>query len=252
TNSLLIKDSNEEIVASFSSSNNNIYLKGKAAVQGEQAGCLPDGNYCNDNNNDILESRDYFCNLIGYKEGSCEYTVLSTQSCSSNDYFFCSGNNRHKMEYSCSGGSGSASCVGSPRFIQTCTYAPSTRTSSWSCSSSSTRSRTITTYSPTCSSGSCSYTSSRSTQRQNCGSGRHCSRGSCVRSRFAYEAEWRYVDGPHAGRGVRGSHRTHTANAPFSNAVCYTSTGAFRKGWIRWWPPGGAHVRCYIWGHRYI
>ena len=76
-NGLVIKNNLSNKVAVLTT--NSIYTKGKGVFQGSQSNCLGDGNYCN---NDIVETRDYFCNLISSKSGACSYSVKSSIDCS--------------------------------------------------------------------------------------------------------------------------------------------------------------------------
>lgn len=78
TNSFIINNSHFNTEVAGIDENGNIYTKSFVVSQGENANCLPDGNYCNGN---ILESRDYFCDIIGIKSGVCDHNVLSSEDC---------------------------------------------------------------------------------------------------------------------------------------------------------------------------
>ncbi|MDA3855164.1 MAG: thrombospondin type-1 domain-containing protein [Candidatus Woesearchaeota archaeon] len=78
TNSLIIKSNLGIDVSSFDE-NGNIYTLGQGVYENSQANCLVDGNYCN---GDIRENRDYFCDITGSKTGFCDYSVLSSEDCS--------------------------------------------------------------------------------------------------------------------------------------------------------------------------
>ena len=53
--------------------------KGNGAYERSQGACLPDGNYCVGN---IVESRDYWCDILGNRSGSCTYDLTSSVDCS--------------------------------------------------------------------------------------------------------------------------------------------------------------------------
>jgi len=115
TNSLIVRNNLGIDVASFRGSDNNIYLKGKAVVEGEQGNCSSDGLYCN---GAILENRNYYCDITGNFAGSCTYNVLGSEDCalkSSVDSDGSSSNYDTKgsvTDYTtCGGSSPSSSCL---------------------------------------------------------------------------------------------------------------------------------------------
>ncbi len=59
----------------FKVNEGSLYIRGKAVLNGRQAGCV-DGYYCN---SDIVEFRDYYCNAYS---GKCEYSLISSEDCS--------------------------------------------------------------------------------------------------------------------------------------------------------------------------
>ncbi len=154
---IIIQTTQGNSVAQFSGS--TIYLKGKAAVEGGQAACANDGNYCS---GEILENRDYFCDITESRSGACSYNVISTQNCNNNNGWVClSGNVRAYADYTCSG---SSCAVGSTSNYYDCDV-----NDGWTCSGNY---RVYRDYS--CSSGGCSSTT---TSSQYCQYG--CSGGSC-------------------------------------------------------------------------
>lgn len=73
---LIIRSNSGNDVAKIT--NNSIYLKGKGAIEREQANCLMDGGYCV---GDILETRDYYCDINGERSGACLYDLVSSENC---------------------------------------------------------------------------------------------------------------------------------------------------------------------------
>lgn len=155
---VVIEGDNDVFVAEFSSGG-VINLLGRAAVEGEQAGCSADGNYCV---GDSRETRDYYCDLMGSKTGSCTYDITSTLDCNENNGWTClAGNVRAYADYTCSG----SSCgVDSYSSQYDCDVSDG-----WTCSGSS---RVYRDYA--CGGGSCSYST---TSSEVCEYG--CSGGSC-------------------------------------------------------------------------
>ncbi len=80
-NSLVIQNRSGFNVTSFTEY--NVYTIGEGVYNGSQAGCLSDGNYCNLTNSNLVEERNYFCNMTSTKTGACTYEILSTvEDCS--------------------------------------------------------------------------------------------------------------------------------------------------------------------------
>jgi len=82
--------------------NGSIYTKGKSVYQDSQAGCNLDGNYCV---GDVLEGRDYFCEINGLKSGFCDMRLISTENCNSRDSNFCIGDDVYFSDWTCQGNS---------------------------------------------------------------------------------------------------------------------------------------------------
>lgn len=138
SNGVIINDNSGNIV-SYLSKSGNINTKGFGVYQDNQANCQADGWYCSGL---TRENRDYYCDIDGENSASCQYDVLSSQTCT----------------------------------------APSPTTSSWTCNSDNTSSqRTKTTHTPYCSSSGCGYSTSTNLETQSCSSSQTCVDGTgCV------------------------------------------------------------------------
>jgi len=75
--SMIIKNSLGDEVTKFSK-DGNIYTKGVGVYEGAQSNCLADGIYCN---GDIVEDRDYSCDVTGDRSGSCKNDIVSSEDC---------------------------------------------------------------------------------------------------------------------------------------------------------------------------
>jgi len=110
---LIIKNNLNETVSVFS--NDTIYTKGSGIYAGSQGNCLSDGNYCN---GDLVETRDYFCDVTGSKTGSCSSNVVSSVNCANKLSVDSDGSSTNYLtqgtvtDYlSCGGSSPSSSCT---------------------------------------------------------------------------------------------------------------------------------------------
>ncbi|MCB9371081.1 thrombospondin type-1 domain-containing protein [Candidatus Woesearchaeota archaeon] len=179
---LVVRNAGGTDLAKFTQT--SILSSGKAVYEGSQGGCSADGIYCL--SPVVEENRNYFCDLTAPKTGVCAYSVLSSRSCTSLDYYFCSGLTRYKKLHSC--GDFQGGCYASSNLaIETC-VAPANSYGVWACSSSTSRSRTNIIRSPTCSAGGCGVSSSTVTETQSCGSGMYCSGGNCNSYTYAWAA----------------------------------------------------------------
>ena len=77
SNSLIVRAVNGTNVTSFDE-NGNINTAGMGVYEHSQAGCMPDGGYCV---GDVLEDRDYYCDITGSRTGICNVTILSSTDC---------------------------------------------------------------------------------------------------------------------------------------------------------------------------
>ena len=173
-----------------------IYSQGNAAVEGGQAACAPDGSYCA---GDIVQTRDYFCNILGDKIGACQYSVSAStncnilddsptclgdtlayqnygcssgvcevssytglQNCNINDGTYCSGSTLQTRDYSCGGSSCTYTVTGSSSCSSGCSGSPGSAACNVCVPESS---------ATTCS-GTCDW------QTNNCGSSVYC--GACA------------------------------------------------------------------------
>ncbi|USN44204.1 MAG: thrombospondin type-1 domain-containing protein [Candidatus Woesearchaeota archaeon] len=172
-------------VAKFADS--SVSTKGAAVYEGSQAGCSPDGVYCR--SAAVEDTRNYFCDLTASKTGVCTYSVLSSRSCNTLDYYYCSGSTQYRRQLHTCADSQGGCYPSSSVLIQTCT-APATSYGSWSCYSQTSRVRTNIVYSPTCSSaGGCGISSTSVQDVQSCPSGNYCNGGSCYSYSYAWKAE---------------------------------------------------------------
>lgn len=157
TPGLLINSASNIGVAHFSG--DKISLKGKAAVDGENANCGINGNYCN---NQFLESHRFYCDITGSKTGICSQSSTFIEDCSTKHNWVClSGNDlRTEQSYECLDSGPSSSCsVSSTSTPISC----ASSNNGWSCNNNQEQYNNY-----ICSSGSCVFSSA--SQVSDCGS----------------------------------------------------------------------------------
>lgn len=205
----------------FIAEDGKIYTKGKAVYQGGQGNCLADGTYCSGEN---VEDRDYFCDIIGVKNGACKINLTSLTSTSCADRRYCNGKDVWFEDNSCGGSPGSASCVtASNRRIIVCNAA-ATRYTGWVCDGSTRLKRTITTYTPYCNGDTnCANSPSYSTQYSNCASNQYCSGNRCITR--SYDIALRRRRSTYEGCRVCGGSAGDLSYVPGGRCAWYTTLG---------------------------
>lgn len=76
---LIIKNNQNISVASFSAG--VIKAKGFIVAQGEHANCDKNGLYCSITQPTVVETRNYYCDILGNEQGACKYTATPVEDC---------------------------------------------------------------------------------------------------------------------------------------------------------------------------